>query len=178
MSDDSACHSRRDVPPYRYGTSSITVSLFLRALVSMRLSIFGCLGLLPYSIAIPVLDTTLQHSLESRAACTANTAAVYDPACWDQLDIPDYLKQWNATVPRCRPDQDGSTCCNPSVTPNEPWSTCFLRLALNDSSIDCTEVNSKTCDMEPFTLRTGIPNAAQARYAVRNILGMHKLLIY
>ena len=106
--------------------------------------------------------------------CTGGAGAVYDDSCWATLNMTSWIKNWNATTPKCSGSADGSDCCAPSNNPNEPWSTCFLRLALGDSDYDCSQINLKSCSLEGFVLASNYNTSVdmpQYRYAVRNIYG-------
>ena len=61
--------------------------------------------------------------------------------------------------------------CGPSGNPNEPWATCFLRLALGNADYDCSQINTKSCSLEGFQLAKGLNSmsTAQMRYVVRTL---------
>ena len=96
-----------------------------------------------------------------------STAAPFDPSCWDTLGIGDWLQKWNQTVTVCGNKADESSCCSP----NEPWSSCFLRLGYGKSSTSyrgCTRIGTETCQW----IDPSLPNnkdAAQIRYILRAI---------
>ena len=103
-----------------------------------------------------------------RSNCV-NPAAVFSSSCWDTLDIPNYLNNWIKTTPTC---EDGRSCC----IADEPWSTCFLRLAHGVAGADCSEISSNTCSWDP-TLAPDLPPAIkpQVTYVMRNIYVINSL---
>ena len=132
------------------------------------------LALISSSAASPTLQ------IRQNINCTDLTAD-YEPECWDQLDIPDYLNNpklgWNVTTPSCSTSSsssnDAKTCC----LVDEAWSTCFIRLATGKAGIDCTMIDSqKECFLPNLpsispTLDPAI--AAKARYVLRNIYSIN-----
>ena len=109
--------------------------------------------------------------------CT-DAEAIFDSSCWDTLHVPEYILNWNRTTPICAADkdgtdQDGSTCCEP----DEPWSTCFLRLAHGIAGADCSSVIAQTCSWDP-TLSPDLPSSVvpQVRYVMRNIYVINSLI--
>ena len=134
------------------------------------LSISSTVMLAPLSHAWPATSEQVSRG----ANCAGGSAAPYDEFCWSSLGLSGWLKEWNATAPRCGSFDDGTKCCGPNKNTNESWSTCFLRLALGDSDFDCTQINEKSCSLEGFRLSASAnsSNAPQLRYVVRNIYGM------
>ena len=68
------------------------------------------------------------------------------PSCWNTLDVGSYLfdpsKGWNRTTPVCSGGaNDTSACC----LLNEPWSTCFLRLAIGRPGHNCVGLDFNSC---------------------------------
>ena len=121
-------------------------------------------------LAMPIEEPTIRlRDLN----CAGGPGAPYDESCWGSLGLSDWLKNWNATAPKCAGADDGSSCCGPSNNPNEPWTTCFLRLALGNADYDCSQINAKSCSLEGFTLSSKANSSDQAelRYVVRNIYG-------
>ncbi|KAL8648231.1 MAG: hypothetical protein Q9210_005108 [Variospora velana] len=82
--------------------------------------------------------------------CT-NPGALFFTQCWNILNIQDYLTDpktgWVNTVRTCQNsggntwDNDGSNCC----VSGEPWSTCYIRLAIPGSNHDCTSASVGRC---------------------------------
>ena len=101
-----------------------------------------------------------------------NPQASFSSSCWDTLDIPKYLNNWIKTTPKCEPNGRGIGCC----IADEPWSTCFLRLAHGVSGADCSEISSTTCSWDP-TLASDLAPAIkpQVRYVMRNIYVINSL---
>ena len=106
-----------------------------------------------FSVATPIHHTRLANSVKSRQGMNCNIGintnssnfAAYNSACWNQLNIMQYLTNWTTNTPRCTATEDEQACCSSS----EPWSTCFLRLATGKEDIyDCNEIffpNSPSC---------------------------------
>ena len=123
----------------------------------------------------------LSASYESRSLKSGHTPdcqssqAVLDSSCWDTLDIAKYLGDpvtgWNKTTPTCQPTEDGAGCCYP----NEPWSTCFLRLASGSGRQDCSSIESiqEVCQSfyEDPSLNSSIK--AEVRYVALTIVAIH-----
>ena len=144
--------------------------MFLFALMTLALPLS--------TTAFPLLDLISRQKdaregeIQERSVnCNGTSATPFDSSCYATLGISDWLKNWNKTVPTCSADQDGSTCCGPSGSPNEPWSTCFLRLALADSGHDCTTIKIKNCELEGFKLASSVnaSDMAQTRYVIWTI---------
>ena len=124
---------------------------------------FTVSALLSFAAAAPFPDSVPSGSLEARQApnCSigtqVNNADAYDNSCWNALDIMSYLTNWKAT-----------TTCGPS----EPWSTCFLRLATQQNSYDCTTISTAKCPLLSSMELEGLdPSiASQVNYVVLNIV--------
>lgn len=104
--------------------------------------------------------------------CSGDSKIPYDQSCWDTLQLSAWLDNWNKTTPTCDANGgNGTDCCGPANNPDEPWTTCFLRLALGNSDYDCTQINDQACSLEGFQLNPDyLPSQrAQVRYIVRNI---------
>ena len=115
------------------------------------------------------VHATAQPLSNRQVSCSGDPSIPYDPSCYGQLGINAWLQSWNKTVPRCTSASSGARCCGPSGNPNEPWSTCFLRLALGNADYDCSQINVKSCSLEGFQLAQGTNATAQMRYIVRNL---------
>ncbi len=101
--------------------------------------------------------STLNLPLEDRdVSCLCSPSIPYDSSCYGTLGISAWL-------------QNSTNCCGPRGNPNEPWSTCFLRLSLANADYDCSQINVKSCSLEAFQLAQGINDIAQTRYVVRNL---------
>ncbi|KAL8709838.1 MAG: hypothetical protein Q9220_005454 [cf. Caloplaca sp. 1 TL-2023] len=106
---------------------------------SLSLSV---LVLVSYVFASPV-DRALEGrpGFQKRAAnCT--DANNIESSCWNDLNIADYLTNWNKTTPDCKTNNgDGSDCC----VAGESWSTCFLRIATASAGLSCDTLSVTFC---------------------------------
>lgn len=131
------------------------------------------LGQLALTSPLPDLDLAARQEIN---CSDLNPAAVFDASCWGGLDLSDWLNHpttgWKARTPVCTSSEDGSNCCKP----NEPWTTCFLRLAHNNPSYDCSQIDPQSCPGDA-TLSTYLSPSIvpQTRYVVKNIYGMSLL---
>ena len=98
---------------------------------------------------------------------------IYDPDCWQDLDLSDWLRKWHQNLQPCSHEHNVDTRnCQPA---GEPWTTTFLRIAQNvtDSS-GCTELNA--CLDNPPTSKDIVfqkaDEAARYRYICYNIYGI------
>ena len=124
------------------------------------------------------LRLTAAAPLESRAINCLDASAPYDETCWATLDLTSWVSNWKSTAPTCSDADDGAHCCYPSSALNEPWTACFLRLALASSDYNCNVFNGDSCALAGFELASDLnldaTSAAQYRYVVRNIYGNTK----
>lgn len=96
-----------------------------------------------------------------------NQGSMFMSDCWTLLGISDYLTEWNQTTPVC---PDSSRCCSG----DEPWSTCFLRLARGLGGQDCTTVNDQPCTWDNRVSEYLDPSIHdKVRYVVKSIYGVH-----
>lgn len=102
--------------------------------------------------------------------CT-DLGASFDARCWNDLNLTTYLFNWNATTRVCdevqsAADNDGSNCCKP----DEPWTTCYLRLAHGSPGQDCSQINPQMCTysslMDPYMDPSIKP---EVQYVMKNI---------
>ena len=118
---------------------------------------------------------SLPGSVEARTQSAANCIdGIYDIACWDRLDIPKWLPKWYDGVPECKGTYNVDTFhCRAE---GEPWTSTFLRMALNvTGGLGCTELFA--CQDNPPTSKDiisseGTMDAARYRYVCYNIYGM------
>lgn len=119
------------------------------------------------------------YELEKRQQvnCT-DPYALFFTDCWKILNMKDYLVApgtgWINTVRYCQnsggvnSDNDGSNCC----VANEPWSTCYLRLAIPGSAHDCTSPSGGRCtDGMINDIKVDPRIYPYVRYTVKNIYG-------
>lgn len=98
----------------------------------------------------------------------------YNETCWNTLHVAEYILKWEQETPKCPPGNN--TCIQTGCASNEPWSSCFLRLATGTPDYNCTQINIGHCTLEGFPLKN--PNSTDMpiiRYAARNIFGMDSL---
>lgn len=120
------------------------------------------------------------HELEKRQQvnCT-DPYAFFFSECWGILNIQDYLIDpetgWIATTRICQDsggrneDNNGANCCRK----DEPWSTCYLRLAIPGSDHDCTSTSVDRCDAAMIQgIKVDPSIHPYVRYTVKNIYGM------
>ena len=113
--------------------------------------------------------------VETRATsiCT-DLNAERTAGCWDELNIPDYIVGWNLTTPTCAASGgDGSNCCEPQ----EPWTTCFLRLAYGHAGSDCSDINPQNCNLAPVSPDLDPSIAPKAAYVVQNIVTINSVFV-
>lgn len=134
----------------------------------------------------------LEHSLEARDNvdgidahalalgrratynCT-DPAAAWDQRCWDELDLSGWLNDpetgWNHTVRICgvmenTESNTGADCCKP----DEPWTTCFLRLGRGGPGSDCSQINAQSCVYQGiFSPRLKPEDRPKYQYVMKNI---------
>ena len=142
-------------------------------MVSLFSLVFAASACLHPAPASPV-DTDshiAKHEARQAANCT-NLTSVASTACWDDLNIPDYVVEWTRTVPNCQmTGGDGTECCHPQ----EPWTTCFLRLAYGNPDSDCTTLNSQQCALNQISPGLEPDIASKTAYVVRNIVVINNL---
>ena len=135
------------------------------------------------SAVAALISGTSGNFLEERselvgAECTSPTNI--SVTCWYQLEIPTYLTQWAATHPTCTSANNETDCC----ISEEPWSTCFMRLAYAfDSShyavygLNCTGFGS--CQEPPLAppLLPSLPSGItiQEFYVLNTIYAINAL---
>lgn len=128
------------------------------------------LGQLALTSPLPDLDLYVRQEIN---CSDLNPAAVFDASCWGGLDLSDWLNHpttgWKARTPVCTSSEDGSNCC----MFNEPWTTCFLQLAHNNPSYDCSQINPQSCPNDNTLSAYMSPSIVpQTRYVVKNTYGM------
>ena len=141
------------------------------------LGTFAASAYLHLTAASPLYSNPSIANLDTRATynCT-DLRAEPSPVCWDELDIAGYLAGWNKTTPICQEvgdatENDGSGCC----APNEPWTTCFLRLSYGAAGTDCSTMNVQSCTLNPLSPTLDKSIAPKVAYVVRNIVVINNL---
>ena len=109
------------------------------------------------------------------AACADPEAPLLKP-CWNVLDIPDYLSEWQKNVAVCPELEYTNGCC----ILGEPWSSCFLRLGWEKAPSGClgvSETDLEACQFPTGTVRSDIPRdtVQKVKYVTANIVNIHRL---
>ena len=90
----------------------------------------------------PISTSHLQR--RQSVNCT-DPNAITSGSCWEGLHLAEYLTEWNEKRPICSTingtPEDGAHCC----AFNEPWSTCFIRLAMGNHGYNCIHINEGIC---------------------------------
>ncbi|KAL9578835.1 MAG: hypothetical protein Q9212_005468 [Teloschistes hypoglaucus] len=149
-------------------------------MISQNLSV-ALLALLSGSsvIAAPA-ESRSDSRLLSRDTVTSKPSNCSDPdepvtaSCWTSLKVADYLNNWNKTTHICgESDTNGVGCC----VPDEPWTTCFIRLSTGYAGDSCTNLWGNYCRNVPLKLDPDLAPTAQApaRYVLNAIYAVHGL---
>ncbi|KAG8528405.1 uncharacterized protein KY384_007323 [Bacidia gigantensis] len=104
-------------------------------------------------------------------ACSGDPAAVLDGACWDILDLDDYLLNpvtgWNVTTQVC---DDTRICC----LSGEPWTTCFLRLATGRADYSCLTIDGEDCTWDKkISDGLALSIRGKVKYVTKTIFELH-----
>ena len=128
-----------------------------------------CIYTLSLTNALPVVEL---QSRQTDDECSAG-GEVYRSSCWDKYDLSNFVRQWNATYSKttCGTVDDPLDCTTSrTCLADEPWSTCFLRLAENQSGQSCTSLDGQGCDKNSKLDPNLDPSIlAQVRYISRSI---------
>ena len=112
---------------------------------------------------------------EGQQALCANADAPLLSSCWDVLDIPDYLINWNKNVPVGTGFQYSDSFC----FAGEAWSSCFIRTGWEqvDGVVDCFNVNQTDCKSPIGSLRDDIApgTAQQVKYVTSSVVSVYGL---
>ena len=136
---------------------------------------FAASAFLQLAAASPIHTDSEITNLGTRNTynCT-DLAADLSTLCWDELNISDYLDEWNRTTPTCEASGgDGSDCCNSQ----EPWTSCFLHLAYGSAGYDCTKIDFQSCTLRALRPDLDPSIAPKVGYVVRNIVFIHSLFV-
>ena len=138
---------------------------------SMRCSTTYCF--LAFSTSCAIASPYLKY--RQLAACADPEAPLLKP-CWDVLDIPSYLSEWQKNVAVCPELEYTNGCC----ILGEPWSSCFLRLGWEKAPSGClgvSETDLGACQFPTGTVRSDIPRdtVQQVKYVTANIVNVHGL---
>ena len=125
------------------------------------------------SLAAAIPQETSLTPAPKPVNCTdVSPSAGYNSSCWDQLNVPSYLTEWQATTPTCMAGSTSNTVCCKAT---EYWANCFLRLATGVTGGDCSLLGGPSCnysaEINP-NLRSS-PTAPQIRYVVRGIVAIN-----
>lgn len=144
-------------------------------MLSLSFLVVAASACLHSAAASPVYTDSNVGYLETRQAadCT-NTRAASNAACWDILDLSDYLAGWSRTTPTCEASGgDAADCCQPA----EPWSTCFLRLAYGRPGSDCTQLQIQGCTLGLLNPDLDPSIVSKVRYVVQSIVTINSLFV-
>ena len=149
---------------------------------------FGGIAFFSSAFASPI------DSQVTAVSCNDVTTGL-DPSCWAKLNMTGWFHQWGKSTPGAQggasietpSDSDlaaTATLSSPSgfqtggdlgfrrrsqgCEPNEPWSTCFLRLGLGKTGQDCSKLGGQTC-VAPKAGQP--PHTPQIFYGVWSIYG-------
>ena len=135
---------------------------------------FIVLAFAAFSITAALPQETAIIQAPKPVNCTEfSSPADYNSSCWDQLNIPSYLTEWQATTPTCNASSaDINACCKAT----ENWASCFLRLATGVKDGDCSVLGAPTCNYSAqiSTSLLSSPTAPQINYVVRGIVAMNE----
>ena len=130
-------------------------------------TLYACI--LSVAHALPFTDL---QSRQSNDVCSA-AAQVYRASCWDQFDVSTYLQNWNQTYSKttCGTVDDPLDCdTSKTCLSDEPWSSCYLRLALQKAGESCLSLDGQGCDKNSKLDDHLDPSiVSQVRYTVRSI---------
>lgn len=123
----------------------------------------------------PIRSSTLRPLHSRQALNCLNFGAPFDGKCWKELNVDDWLRDWDQTN-RCPgvvsngsttdvAVNDGSRCCQST----EAWSTCFLRLTLGRPGYNCTAINLQRCPFELTPTDTNSTSAPRIKYVLEAI---------
>lgn len=170
-------------------TNAMRHSLALFTLVRVS-SVLAAPGESPPSSSTDTFYVNPAEHMEKRQVvnCT-DPRALFDGSCWATLNLTYYLNKWNHTTPTCptsvnitKDDEgsvegihdyseyDGSSCCKL----NEPWTTCFLRVAAGRPASDCSVINTQSCHYD--LTATDSTLAPEVRYILKTIYGIYIIL--
>lgn len=100
----------------------------------------------------------------------------YNETCWNTLIVAEYIVKWEQDVAKC--PQDNNTCIQTGCKCNEPWSSCFLRLATGTPNYNCTQINIGHCTLEGFPLNNPESlDLPQNHYVVRNLFAINNFFV-
>lgn len=138
---------------------------------SLVVLVFAASACLHFAAASPVYMNS-EINIRATYNCTDLRA---DPStlCWTELGLSDYIADWNRTTPTCKAtgNDDGANCC----TSDEPWTTCFLRLAYGTAGTDCSTINIQACHLAQLSPNLKSSIAPKAAYVVRNIVEINNI---
>ena len=79
-------------------------------------------------------------------------------------------------MPKCDPNTALEKCItSKSCTPDDTWSSCYLRLAHRKAGQSCTSTETKACDLDMELDANLDPSIkAQVRYVIKSIYGVHE----
>ncbi|CAL8579582.1 hypothetical protein XPA_005319 [Xanthoria parietina] len=117
-----------------------------------------------------------KDAINENLLCSGDMSTPYNETCWNTLHVAEYILKWEQETPKCPPGNN--TCIQTGCASNEPWSSCFLRLATGTPDYNCTQINIGHCTLEGFPLKN--PNSTDMpiiRYAARNIFAINNFFV-
>ena len=133
-------------------------------------ALLGVLCVLSFAHVLP--SPPLLQERQTDEECS-QAGEVYRASCWDKYDLSNYLLKWNqsmmATV--CGTVADPLDCnTERTCLADEPWSTCFLRIAELKAGESCLSLDGQGCDKNsPLDPNLDPSIVGQVRYIVRSI---------
>ncbi|KAI9706724.1 MAG: hypothetical protein M1836_003735 [Candelina mexicana] len=86
----------------------------------------------PSELELRAIDVTLKYCLD--------LGNEFDSRCWEILGLSEWLRTWKKTTPVCGPSATHHCC-----TPEEPWTTCFMRIGYGGPGSYCIQINENSC---------------------------------
>ncbi len=138
--------------------------------------------LLALLVGINVSNAAWRRPISQKAieACrnpvTPRPAIFPDPTCWETLQMPAWMSNWNTTTTVCGQSQDLLTPCQCMY--EEPWAACFMRLTFEGNrtaNYECTNISAPQDCFEPYPGHI-VPGPAEIYYGAHSIWGLVQYL--
>lgn len=133
-------------------------------------AILGMLCIRSFAYVVPSAPLLLSRQTDDE--CNS-TGEVYRASCWDKYDLSNYLRIWNQTMMAtvCGTVADPLDCdTERTCLADEPWSTCYLRIAELNAGESCLSLDGQGCDKDS-KLDANLAQSilGEVRYIVRSI---------